>query len=101
MKRGGPLKRTPLREGRVSLTRTRLARVGKRKKGAADAKKGKIFSKLIKEITIAARLGGGDVDSNPRLRTAVEKGRAANMPNDNVSRAIAQRRKKIVIIVVQ
>jgi YebC/PmpR family DNA-binding regulatory protein len=60
----------------------------KHKKGAADAKRGKLFSKLIKEITIAARLGGGDPDANPRLRTILDKARAANMPNDNVSRAI-------------
>ncbi|GAB6090809.1 YebC/PmpR family DNA-binding transcriptional regulator [Spirochaeta dissipatitropha] len=58
------------------------------KKGAADAKRGKIFSKLIKEITVAARLGGGDQDANPRLRTAVNKARAENMPKDNVERAI-------------
>ncbi len=60
----------------------------KHKKGAADAKRGKIFSKLIKEITIAARVGGGDPDGNPRLRTAVNAARAANMPKDNVDRAI-------------
>lgn len=60
----------------------------KRKKGAADAKRGKLFSKLIKEITIAARQGGGDPGGNPRLRTVVEKARAANMPNDNIERAI-------------
>jgi len=60
----------------------------KHKKGAADAKRGKLFSKLIKEITIAARLGGGDPANNPRLRTVVDKARAANMPNDNVTRAI-------------
>ena len=60
----------------------------KHKKGAADAKRGKIFSKLIKEITIAARSGGGDPDGNPRLRTVLDKARAANMPNDNVTRAI-------------
>ncbi|AFG37613.1 YebC/PmpR family DNA-binding transcriptional regulator [Spirochaeta africana] len=58
------------------------------KKGALDAKRGKIFSKLIKEITVAARLGGGDPDSNPRLRTAINKARAENMPKDNVERAI-------------
>lgn len=58
------------------------------KKGAADAKRGKLFSKIIKEITIAARLGGGDPDANPRLRTAVLKAKAANMPKDNVDRAI-------------
>ncbi len=60
----------------------------KHKKGAADAKRGKIFSKLIKEITIAARIGGGDPDGNPRLRSALDKARQANMPNDNVARAI-------------
>ncbi len=60
----------------------------KHKKGAADAKRGKLFSKLIKEITIAARLGGGDPSGNPRLRTVLDKARAANMPKDNVERAI-------------
>jgi YebC/PmpR family DNA-binding regulatory protein len=60
----------------------------KHKKGAADAKRGKLFSKLIKEITIAARTGGGDVEGNPRLRTAVTTARAANMPKDNIERAI-------------
>lgn len=60
----------------------------KHKKGAADAKRGKIFSKLIKEISIAARVGGGDPDGNPRLRTAINAARAANMPKDNVDRAI-------------
>jgi len=60
----------------------------KRKKGAADAKRGKIFTKLIREIATAARLAGGDVDSNPRLRLAVEKARQANMPKDNILRAI-------------
>ncbi len=60
----------------------------KHKKGAADAKRGKLFSKLIKEITIAARIGGGDPDGNSRLRTVIEKARAANMPNDNITRAI-------------
>ncbi len=58
------------------------------KKGAADAKRGKLFSKLIKEITIAARLGGGELESNPRLRTAVLKAKGANMPKDNIDRAI-------------
>jgi YebC/PmpR family DNA-binding regulatory protein len=60
----------------------------KHKKGAADAKRGKLFSKVIKEITIAARFGGGDPDGNPRLRTALNAARAANMPKDNVDRAI-------------
>ena len=62
----------------------------KRKKGAADAKRGKIFTKLIREIATAARIGGGDVDSNPRLRLGCEKARSANMPKDNIERAIAK-----------
>src|SRR2546425_12154952 len=57
-------------------------------KGAVDAKRGKIFSKLSKEITIAAKIGGGDPNMNPRLRMALLKCRAANMPNDNIERAI-------------
>ena len=57
-------------------------------KGAIDAKRGKIFSKLSKEITIAAKLGGGDPDMNPRLRMVLLKCRTANMPNDNIERAI-------------
>jgi YebC/PmpR family DNA-binding regulatory protein len=60
----------------------------KHKKGAADAKRGKLFSKIIKEITIAARMGGGDPEGNPRLRTAVNAARAGNMPKDNVEKAI-------------
>jgi len=60
----------------------------KHAKGAADAKRGQIFTKLIKEISIAARMGGGSPDSNPRLRTAILKARAANMPKDNIDRAI-------------
>ena len=60
----------------------------KRKKGAADAKRGKIFTKLIREIATAARLGGGDLDSNPRLRLVVDKAKSANMPKDNIQRAI-------------
>ncbi|MFH1134896.1 MAG: YebC/PmpR family DNA-binding transcriptional regulator [Pseudomonadota bacterium] len=60
----------------------------KHKKGAADAKRGKLFSRLIKEITIAAREGGGDIDGNPRLRTAVAAAKAANMPKDNIDRAL-------------
>ncbi len=60
----------------------------KRKKGAADAKRGKLFSKIIKELTIAARQGGGDPGGNPRLRTVLEKAKAANMPADNITRAI-------------
>lgn len=57
-------------------------------KGAIDAKRGKLFSKLSKEISIAAKLGGGDADMNPRLRMVLLKCRAANMPNDNIERAI-------------
>ncbi|WP_028579746.1 YebC/PmpR family DNA-binding transcriptional regulator [Desulfogranum japonicum] len=60
----------------------------KRKKGANDAKRGKIFTKLIKEITIAAKMGGGDPDGNPRLRSAVTAAKAENMPKDNIDRAI-------------
>ena len=60
----------------------------KHKKGAADAKRGKLFSKIIKEITVAARIGGGDIDGNARLRSAVASAKAANMPKDNVDRAI-------------
>jgi len=60
----------------------------KHRKGAVDAKRGKIFTKIIKEITIAARAGGGDITGNPRLRRAVDDAKAANMPADNVTRAI-------------
>ncbi|MBR5581090.1 MAG: YebC/PmpR family DNA-binding transcriptional regulator [Treponema sp.] len=60
----------------------------KHAKGAADAKRGQLFTKFIKEISIAARMGGGDPASNPRLRTAILKARAANMPKDNIERAI-------------
>jgi len=58
------------------------------KKGALDAKRGKLFTKLIKEITVAARLGGGDPESNPRLRTVIQKAKEANMPKDNIEKAI-------------
>jgi len=60
----------------------------KHKKGAADAKRGRIFTKLIKEITVAARMGGGDPDANPRLRTAIAAAKSENMPKDNIERAI-------------
>lgn len=60
----------------------------KHKKGLADSKRGQMFTKLIKEISIAARMGGGDPDMNPRLRTGILKAKAANMPKDNVDRAI-------------
>src|SRR5258706_10471237 len=57
-------------------------------KGGIDAKRGKIFSKLSKEIAVAAKIGGGDPDMNPRLRMALLKCRAANMPNENIDRAV-------------
>jgi len=60
----------------------------KRKKGAADAKRGKIFAKLIRELATAARIGGSDPAGNPRLRLVIDKARAANMPKDNIERAI-------------
>lgn len=60
----------------------------KHKKGAADAKRGKVFTKLIKEITVAARMGGGDINANPRLRSAILAAKAENMPKDNMERAI-------------
>jgi len=60
----------------------------KHKKGAADAKRGRIFTRLIKEVTVAARMGGGDPDANPRLRTAIASAKAENMPKDNIERAI-------------
>ena len=60
----------------------------KHRKGAQDKKRGKIFTRLIKEITVAARLGGGDPNGNPRLRTALTAARGANMPKDNIDRAI-------------
>ena len=60
----------------------------KHKKGAADAKRGKVFTRILKEITVAARLGGGDVAANPRLRLAVDQAKASNMPKDNWERAI-------------
>ena len=60
----------------------------KHKKAATDAKRGKIWTRLIKEITVAARMGGGEIASNPRLRLAIDKAADANMPKDNVTRAI-------------
>ena len=60
----------------------------KHKKGAADAKRGKLFTRIIKELTVAARDGGGDPESNPRLRTVIADAKAANMPADNIKRAI-------------
>src|SRR6266550_4445145 len=60
----------------------------KHKKGALDAKRGKVFTRIIKELSVAARSGGGDVDMNPRLRTIVADAKAANMPRENIDRAI-------------
>ena len=60
----------------------------KHKKGAADAKRGKVFTRIIKELTVAARAGGGDPDMNPRLRTIVADAKSVNMPQDNIKRAI-------------
>ena len=60
----------------------------KHKKGAADAKRGQVFTKLIREIAVAARAGGGDPAANPRLRLAIEKAREANMPKDNIEKAV-------------
>jgi YebC/PmpR family DNA-binding regulatory protein len=62
----------------------------KRKKGAADAARGKLFTKLIREVAVAAKQGGGDPDGNPRLRAAIQTARAANMPSTNIDRAIAK-----------
>ncbi|MEE9543805.1 MAG: YebC/PmpR family DNA-binding transcriptional regulator, partial [Thermodesulfobacteriota bacterium] len=60
----------------------------KHRKGRVDAKRGKVFSKLVKEIMVAAKMGGSDPGHNPRLRTAIEKGKAENLPADNIDRAI-------------
>ena len=60
----------------------------KRKKGAADAKRGAIFTRLSKDITLASREGGGDIDMNPALRLAVKKAKTANMPSSNIEKAI-------------
>ena len=60
----------------------------KHKKGAADAKRGRVFTRIIKELTVAARAGGGDADTNPRLRTIVAEAKAVNMPAENIKRAI-------------
>ena len=60
----------------------------KHRKAAVDSKRGKLFSRLIKEITVAARLDGSDIDMNPRLRTAVSTAKSNNVPNDNIEKAI-------------
>ena len=66
----------------------------KHRKGAQDAKRGKIFTKLIKEITVAARIGGGDPETNPRLRQGIDKAKNENMPKDTIERAIKKYKKK-------
>jgi len=75
------------REGNTMSGHSKWATI-KRKKGALDAKRGAVFTKIIKEITVAAKMGGEDLESNPRLRTAINKAKGANMPNDNIERAI-------------
>ena len=70
----------------------------KHKKAAQDAKRGKLFTKLIKEVTVAARVGGGDIDANPRLRTAVANARGQSMPMDNIMRAIKKATEKEKVI---
>ena len=60
----------------------------KRKKASTDAARGKVFTKIIKEITVAARIGGGDPNGNPRLRLAIQSAKSSNMPQDNINRAI-------------
>ena len=60
----------------------------KRRKGAQDAKRGKMFTKLIKELSVAAKTGGSDPEANPRLRLAIQNAKGANMPKDNIERAI-------------
>jgi len=83
-----PLCRQYLIEKRVAMAgHSKWANI-KHKKAATDAKRGKVWTRLIKEITVAARMGGGDIPTNPRLRLAVEKAADANMPKDNVTRAI-------------
>jgi len=76
-----------LNEGQDMSGHSKWATI-KHKKAATDAKRGRIFTKLIREITIAARVGGGDVDSNPRLRTAISAAKNENMPNENIERAL-------------
>src|SRR6202030_1056072 len=74
-------------EGTVMSGHSKWATI-KHKKAATDAKRGRVFTRVIREITIAARIGGGDPNSNPRLRTAILAGKNENMPNDNIERAI-------------
>ena len=73
----------------------------KHRKGAQDAKRAKVFTRLIRELTIAARQGGGDVDANPRLRSAVQNARGSNMPNDTIERAIKKGTGEIEGMVIE
>jgi YebC/PmpR family DNA-binding regulatory protein len=78
----------PVGQGRASVSGHSKWSTIKRKKGLVDAKRGKIFTKLIRELSTAASIGGGDPDSNPRLRLVIDKAKSANMPKDNIQRAI-------------
>ena len=64
------------------------------RKGAQDKKRGKLFTKLIREITVAAKIGGGDPDANPRLRMAIDKAKSQSMPKDNIERAVKTRLRR-------
>ena len=70
----------------------------RRKKAAVDAKRGQVFTKILKEVTVAAREGGGDSNANPRLRLAMDKAFSANMPKDTIQRAIMGRLIKILVL---
>src|SRR5215831_19615285 len=80
-------KRNSAYEGSVMSGHSKWATI-KHKKAATDAKRGRVFTRLIRELTIAARIGGSDPNSNPRLRTAILAAKGENMPNDNIERAI-------------
>lgn len=73
----------------------------KHKKAAVDAKRGQLFTRIIKEITVAARLGGGDAETNPRLRMAIQNAKAANMPSDNIKRAIMKGTGELPGVVIE
>src|SRR5215475_8941188 len=82
-----PRSSSSIREGKAMSGHSKWHSI-KHKKGALDAKRGKIFTRIIKEIVMAAKLGGGDPEKNPRLRKAVADAKAENMPNDNIKKAI-------------
>ncbi len=84
----GQLRQERFREFRAAMSGHSKWATIKRKKGAADAKRGKVFTQLIRELSAAARVGGGNADANPRLRVAVDKARGQNMPKENIERAI-------------